>query len=107
MCGVGTGEEGSAQIKSHISQDAQVMSDYVLDRGRDKGPERESGSATERDRQARPPVPTQQHLPKQRRVFPREMEGPSSSRLPTAHGNISLRASSSIDLSPVASFVER
>ena len=51
------------------SQDAQVMSDYVLDRAREKGLEREA---------AREKPPSVRHLPEQpgfRRHFPRE--GPS------------------------------
>ena len=59
------------------SQDAQVMSDYVLNRRREKGPERESGPAIERDRLGRPPVPAVQNPPLQRRLFPREVEVPS------------------------------
>ena len=59
------------------SQDAQVMSDYVMERGRDKGPERESRPATERDRPRRPLVPAAQNPPELRRLFPREMDGPS------------------------------
>ena len=59
------------------SQDAQVMSDYVLDRRRDKGPEREPAPATERDRKLRPLASTAQNPPEQQRLFPLEMEGPS------------------------------
>lgn len=55
------------------SQDAQVMSDYVLDRGREKGPERGSGPATGRDRPRRPSVPTEENPPLRRTLFPREI----------------------------------
>ena len=59
------------------SQDAQVMSDYVLARGREEGPEREFGPVTERDRSARQLVPAEQKPPELRKLFPREMEGTS------------------------------
>ena len=53
------------------------MSDYVLARGREEGPERESGPVTERDRSARQLVPAAQKPPELRKLFPREMEGTS------------------------------
>ena len=59
------------------SQDAQVMSDYVLDRRREKGPERESEPATERSRSAQPSIPAEQRPPEQRRLFQRELAMPS------------------------------
>lgn len=51
-------------------QDAKVMRDYVLHRGREKGLECESGPATERDRSAVQLVPAEQNLPELRRLFP-------------------------------------
>ena len=54
-----------------------MISDYVLDRGRENGPERESAPATERDRPARPLASSAQDPPEQRRLSPREVEVPS------------------------------
>ena len=63
------------------SQDAQVMSDYVLDRSREKGPQHDTEAAVERGREAardKPaPVRSLPELPGSRRHFPREVEGPS------------------------------
>ena len=63
------------------SQDAQVISDYVLDRGREKGPERESGPAVERERglarEHSAPTGPSPERPGFRRLFPREIEAPS------------------------------
>ena len=59
------------------SQDAQLMSDYILDRGREKGPERESEPATERNRSAQRPIPAEPDRPGQLRLFQREVAMPS------------------------------
>ena len=63
------------------SQDAQVMSDYLLDRTREKGPQRKADPAVERKREAAREQPlTVRPLPEQpglRRHFPMEVEGPS------------------------------
>lgn len=53
------------------------MSDYVLARGREEGPERESDPVTERDRSARQLVPAEPKPPELRKLFPHEMEGTS------------------------------
>ena len=62
------------------SQDAQVMSDYVLDRAREKGPQRQADSAVERGRDAArekpPPVRPLPEQPGFRRHFHREVAGP-------------------------------
>ena len=63
------------------SQDAQVMSDYLLDRTRERGPQRKADPAVERKPEAAREKPlTVRPLPDQpglRRLFPREVEGPS------------------------------
>ena len=51
------------------------MSDYVLARGREEGPERESGLVTERDRSARQLVPAEQKPPELRKLFPARWKG--------------------------------
>ena len=57
------------------------MSDYVLDRAREKGPQRKPESAVEREREAaREKPPPARPLPEQpgfRRHFHREVAGPS------------------------------
>ena len=57
------------------SQDAQVMSDYLLDRTREKGPQRKADPAVERSQEAaREQPPLVRPLPEQpgfRRHFPR------------------------------------
>ena len=63
------------------SQDAQVMSDYVLDRAREKRPQHKADSAVEREREAareKPaPVRTLPEQPGFLRHFHREVQGPS------------------------------
>ena len=63
------------------SQDAQLMSDYVLDRTREKGQGREAEPAVERDLDARRDTPApfrpRQEQPGFRRHFHREAAGPS------------------------------
>ena len=57
------------------SQDAQEISDFVLDRSREKGPERESEPAEQRERSVRvPPAP---EISRQGRLFEREAGVPS------------------------------
>ena len=63
------------------SQDAQVMSDYVLDRSRKQGPQHQAEPAVDREREAvrEKPAPMRS-LPEQpgfRRHFHRQVEGPS------------------------------
>ena len=63
------------------SQDAQVITDYVLDRAREKGPRHDTEPAVERGREAtREKPPPLRSLPGQpgfRRPFQRGVEGPS------------------------------
>ena len=63
------------------SQDAQLMSDYVLDRTREKGPKREAEPAVGRDLDTRRDTPEpfrpRPERPGFRRPFQREVAGPS------------------------------
>ena len=59
------------------AQDAQVMSDYVLDRTREKTPDRESEAATGRERPTAQPARPAPEQPEYRRLFLREVAGPS------------------------------
>ena len=63
------------------SQDAQVMSDYVLARSREKGPQHDTEPAVKREREAAREMPAPvRPLPGQpgfRRPFHRQVEGPS------------------------------
>ena len=59
------------------SQDAQVMSDWVLDRSRKRGPERESEALAGRERTDRQPLAASPHLSDHRRPFQREAAVPS------------------------------
>ena len=59
------------------SQDAQVMSDYVLDRAREKLTERESEPAEQRERLPGNPFRPPADRPDHRRLFRREVAGPS------------------------------
>ena len=64
------------------SQDAQLMSDWVLDRAREKGQKREAESAVERDMDAtrdtpEPFRPRQEQPGFRRPPFQREVAGPS------------------------------
>ena len=59
------------------AQDAQVMSDYVLDRTREQAPDRESEAATGRERPALQPVRPAPEQPGYRRHCHRELAGPS------------------------------
>ena len=54
------------------SQDAQVMSDWILDRSRRKGPRRGSDSLPDRERPARQPLAASADLPEHRSPFRRE-----------------------------------
>ena len=65
------------------AQDAQVMSDYVLDRTREKAPGREAEAATGREHLAPEPVRPVPEQPGYRRHFHREVAGPSRSRART------------------------
>lgn len=62
------------------AQDAQVMSDYVLDRAREKAPDRAAKSATRRERPAPEPVRPAPEQPQFRGHFQREAGGPSRQR---------------------------
>ena len=59
------------------SQDAQVMSDYVLDRTREKVTERETRSVEQRERAPRNPFCQPERGPEQQRLFQREAAVPS------------------------------
>ena len=59
------------------SQDAQVMSDYLLDRAREKVPERESRPAERRERLPRDPFRQPVERLEQQKFFRREFAGPS------------------------------
>ena len=63
------------------AHDAQVMSDYVLDRNREKVPHRETGAATGRERDEPQLVPTVPGQPEHLRHFHREVAGPSRYRV--------------------------
>ena len=59
------------------AQDAQVMSDYLLDRTREKVTERETQSAEQRERLPRNPFRQPEGRPEQQRLFRREAAVPS------------------------------
>ena len=59
------------------AQDAQVMSDYVLERTREKAPDRESEAAAGRERPAPEPVRPLPEQPGYHRRFHREVAGPT------------------------------
>ena len=59
------------------SQDAQVMSDYLLGRTREKVPERESQSAEQRERPPRDPFRRPEKRSEQQMQFQREAAVPS------------------------------
>ena len=58
------------------AQDAQVVSDYVLDRAREKAPDRQSGAAAGRERSALQPVRPAPEKSGYRRHLHRELAGP-------------------------------
>ena len=59
------------------AQDAEVMSEYVLDGTREEAPDREFEAATRRERPALQPVRPGPEQPVYRRHFRREVPGPS------------------------------
>ena len=59
------------------AQVAQVMSDYLLDRTREKVTERESEPAEQRERVPRNPFRQPEEWPEQQRLFQREAAVPS------------------------------
>ncbi len=59
------------------SQDAQVMSDYLLDRTREKVTERQSQPTQQREFLPTNPFRQPTERPEQQRLFPREAMGPS------------------------------
>ena len=59
------------------SQDAQVMSDHLLDRTQERVTERESRPAERRERLPRDPFRQPEERPEQRRPFQREVAVPS------------------------------
>ena len=59
------------------SQEAQVMSDYVLDRARQKVTEREHEAGERRERLPTNPFRQPAERPEQQRLFPREVAAPS------------------------------
>ena len=66
-----------AREELRAAQDAQVMSDYVLDRTREQVPDREAEAPTGRERPALQPVRPAPEQPAYRRHFHREVTGPS------------------------------